>query len=173
MGHLHGVGGETTRPRLIDALKTSTFLSLFFFVVYGGTNWITAHRSDVGTWYFPWEMSIPFVPLMIIPYMSVDLFFFAAPFLCGSRVEMRTLARRIVLGITIAGIFFLAMPLKLGYPRPVVTGWLGAIYNPFLANNALTICSRRCTSHCGRFSPGTTSGIRADSRGGRCGFGSA
>lgn len=136
MGNLHGVGGETTRPRLIEALATAIGLSVYFSVVYGGTNWISAHRSDVGTWYFPWEMQIPFVPLMIIPYMSIDLFFFAAPFLCGSRAEMRTLARRILFGITIAGIFFLVVPLKLGYPRPVVTGWLGAIFNPFLANDA-------------------------------------
>jgi protein-tyrosine phosphatase/membrane-associated phospholipid phosphatase len=136
VGNLHGVGGATARPRLIEALATAIYTSVYFCVVYSSTNWIAAHRTDVGSWYFPWEMDIPFVPLMIIPYMSIDFFFFGAPFLCDSRAEMRTLARRILLGITIAGVFFLVMPLKLAYPRPVVTGWLGAIYNPFLANDA-------------------------------------
>ena len=99
-------------------------------VVYGGCNWITAHRSDVGTWYYSWERFIPFVPVMIIPYMSIDLFFVAAPFLCRSREELRMLARRIAFAILVAGAFFLLMPLKIGVSRvrkPV--GWTGAIFN--------------------------------------------
>ena len=48
-----------------------------FLVVYGGCNWITAQRHDVGTIFFEWERLIPFVPLMIVPYMSIDLFFVA------------------------------------------------------------------------------------------------
>ena len=55
-----------------------------FIVVYGACNWITAHRGDVGTWYYEWERRIPFVPVMIVPYMSIDLFFITAPFLCQS-----------------------------------------------------------------------------------------
>ena len=66
-------------------------------VVYGGCNWITAHRSDVGTWYYSWERFIPFVPVMIIPYMSINLFFVGGPFLCQSRNELRVLAQRIIL----------------------------------------------------------------------------
>ena len=55
-------------------------------VVYGGLrrsklDHLTAHRCRhlvlrLGAY-------IPFVPLMIIPYMSIDLFFAAAPFICS------------------------------------------------------------------------------------------
>src|SRR5208282_4247001 len=101
--------------------------SLIFMVVYGGCNWITAHRSDVGTWYYSWERFIPFVPVMIIPYMSIDLFFVAGPFLCRSREELRTLARRIAFAILFAGACFLLLPLKIAVARPQADGWMGAI----------------------------------------------
>jgi len=39
-------------------------------------------RANVPTLFFEWESAIPFVPLMIAPYMSIDLFFVGAPFLC-------------------------------------------------------------------------------------------
>jgi membrane-associated phospholipid phosphatase len=110
------------------AAITSTWLSVLFLVVYGATNDITALRHNVGTFYFSWEHYIPFVPLFIIPYMSIDLFFFFAPFICRNDVERRVLARRIAASILIAGICFLAFPLKFDWPRPHVAGCLGAIY---------------------------------------------
>lgn len=117
------------KPAKLAAVKTCAALSLLFVAVYGTCNWITAHRSDVGTWYYSWEKIIPFVPLMIVPYMSLDLFYAAAPFLCKSEDELRTLARRIVFAILVAGAFFLLMPLKMAVPRPQSGGWTGAIFN--------------------------------------------
>ncbi len=110
---------------------TSLLLSLLFLAVYGGTNWITTLRTDVGTWYFAWELAIPLVPLMIVPYMSIDLFFVAAPFLCQSEQEIRTFARRVTFAIFVAGTFFLLLPLQLGFPREPVAGWLGVIFDWF------------------------------------------
>src|ERR1043166_9991907 len=65
-----------------QALIASAGLSILFLVIYGGCNWITAQRIEIGSIYFQWERNIPFVPLLILPYMSIDLFFIAAPFLC-------------------------------------------------------------------------------------------
>lgn len=110
------------------ALRTSIGLSLLFLVVYEGTSWITSLRSDIGTWVYAWERWIPFVPLMIVPYFSIDLLFVAAPFLCADRRELRMLRRRVVLAILIAGACFLLMPLQLGHPRPEVEGWLGPVF---------------------------------------------
>jgi membrane-associated phospholipid phosphatase len=107
-------------------------LSLLFMVVYGGTSWITSLRSDVGTWYYSWERYIPFVPLMIIPYMSIDLFFFAAPFLCSSERELSLFSKRITLGILVAGCCFLVYPLRLAVERPAIGGWLGVIWDWFI-----------------------------------------
>ena len=116
------------RPTRKSAAATSAALSLLFVVVYGSCNWITAHRTDVGTWYYGWEKYIPFVPLMIVPYMSIDLFFVAAPFLCATKEELRVFARRIAFTILVAGGFFLAMPLKIGTPLPEPAGWTGTLF---------------------------------------------
>ncbi|MBX3179977.1 MAG: dual specificity protein phosphatase family protein [Candidatus Hydrogenedentes bacterium] len=77
--------------------------------------------------YFAWELQIPLITWFIIPYMSIDLFFVGAPFLCGDR-ERAVLAKRVTLGILIAGLFFMAMPLRLGYGRQEPDGALGAIF---------------------------------------------
>jgi predicted protein tyrosine phosphatase/membrane-associated phospholipid phosphatase len=113
------------------AAAASALLSLLFLVVYGSCNWITSQRANVGTFYFEWERHIPFVPWMILPYMSIDLFFITAPFLCRDERELRTLSKRIVLAIIVAGICFLLFPLRFAFERPPAAGWLGAIFNWF------------------------------------------
>ena len=97
-------------------------------VVYGSCSWITSHRSDVGTWYYSWESFIPFVPLMIIPYMSIFFFFVYGPFLCQSQNELRVLAQRITFAILVAGACFLLIPLRLSAMRPQPSDWTGAIF---------------------------------------------
>lgn len=113
------------------AALVSAALSLLFLVVYGTTNHLAGLRSDVGAWAYEWERRIPFVPLMIVPYMSIDLFFVAAPFLCRDRRELSILSRRIVLAILVAGAFFLIMPLRFSFERPPVSGALGAVFDWF------------------------------------------
>jgi protein-tyrosine phosphatase/membrane-associated phospholipid phosphatase len=125
MGHLHGV---SRAPRPLTAAATSISLSLLFVVVYGTTSWLASLRTDVPTWYFGWERYIPFVPWLIVPYMSIDLFFVAAPFLCADMSELRALRRRMTLAILVAGAFFVAMPLRFALPRPEPTDWTGPIF---------------------------------------------
>jgi protein-tyrosine phosphatase len=117
----------------LKALGASAGLSVLFLVVYGWCNWLTAQRHDVGTLYFEWERFIPFVPLMIVPYMSIDLFFVAAPFLCRSERELATLSKRILAAIAVAGICFLLFPLRFAFERPLASGWLGAVFDWFRA----------------------------------------
>ena len=122
---------ERRSARSTKALATSVRLSVLFLVVYGWCNWFTAQRTDVSTLFFEWERLIPFVPLMIVPYLSIDLFFVAAPFLCRSDRELAAFARRIVAAIVIAGICFLLFPLRFAFPRPHASGWLGEIFDWF------------------------------------------
>ncbi len=131
MGHLHGVRGAAGWGMTAAAAGTSALLSVLFLVMYGGCNWITGLRTDVGTWYFEWERHIPFVPLMVLPYMSIDLFFIAGPFLCRDKQELTTLRRRISFAIVAAAACFLLMPLRFTFERPESGGWLGAIFHMF------------------------------------------
>ncbi|MBI3862574.1 MAG: phosphatase PAP2/dual specificity phosphatase family protein [Planctomycetia bacterium] len=113
------------------ALVVSVGLSVLFLVVYSGTNWLTSLRSGVGTWRYAWEDSIPFVPWMIVPYMSIDLFFVIAPFLCRSRAELQIFASQIALAIVAAGTCFLLFPLRLAVEPPAVTGGVAVIFDWF------------------------------------------
>jgi len=115
----------------LKAFTVSAELSVLFLVVYSGCNWITGQRSHVGSFYFQWEHAIPFVPFMILPYMSIDLFFIAAPFLCRTEEELRIFSRRVIAAIIIAGVCFLLFPLRFAFPRPHANGWLGAVFGWF------------------------------------------
>jgi len=71
------------------------------------------------------------VPFFILPYMSIDLFYVAAPFLCRTERELSILAKRIATAIIIGGICFLIFPLRFAFERPHTGGWLGAIFDWF------------------------------------------
>ncbi len=135
MGNFHGITRTSGSRLAIEAAATSLGLSLLFVLVYSGTNWLASLRPNVGTWYFEWERWIPFVPLMVIPYMSIDLFFAAAPFLCTDRSELKTFRRRIAFVIVVAGVCFLVAPLQLGIARPRLEGWIGTAFGWFFAND--------------------------------------
>ena len=134
MGNVHRLG--CTQDMRAKALLTSAGLSILFLVVYGGCNWITSSRSGVGTFYFEWERDIPFVPFLILPYMSIDLFFIAAPFLCRTNEQLRVFSQRVTAAILVAGICFLLFPLRFAFPRPHSDGWTGALFDWFRAIDA-------------------------------------
>ncbi len=124
------------QPKRSKALAFSVGLSILFLIVYGGCNWITARRANVGTFYFEWERAIPFVPFFILPYMSIDLFFVVAPFLCRTNHELSIFAKRIASAIVVAGICFLLFPLRFAFPRPHADGFLGSIFDWFRGMDA-------------------------------------
>jgi membrane-associated phospholipid phosphatase len=136
MGNVHRLSGAPNRslgevPSFGRAALTSAGLSLLFLVVYGGCNWLSARRGVVATINFEWEQRIPFLPLMIPPYMSIDLFFLAAPFLCRNERELSLFSKRTAAAIVVAGSFFLLLPFRFAYPRPHPSGWLGALFDWF------------------------------------------
>ena len=122
----------THRPSLAATLWL-VVLGPGFFLVYGWCNDFTAHRTNVSSFYFAWERKIPFVPVMILPYMSIDLLFAGSFFLCRSRDELRTHGWRIALAILLSAVGFILFPLRYGWPRPPVDGLLGAVFAPLNA----------------------------------------
>jgi membrane-associated phospholipid phosphatase len=124
MGNVH----RFDRPSRLLSGATALALSLLFVMVYGLASWLTSLRADAGTWAFNWERSLPFVSWLIVPYMSLDLFFVAAPFLCRERTELLVFRRRMAVTILFAGAMFLLVPLRFAFPRPVPTDWTAAIF---------------------------------------------
>ena len=129
---------EQERGKKVNARSflVSAGLSILFLIVYGSCNWISSRRAHVGTFYFEWERTIPFVPFFILPYMSIDLFFVVAPFLCRSDRELSVLAKRIATAIVIAGICFLFFPLRFAFPRQHADGWVGELFDWFRGMDA-------------------------------------
>ena len=125
MGNVHGLDRP---PRLLRG-AAAVALSLLFVVIYGFAGWLTSLRGGVGTWAFEWERSLPFVPWLILPYMSLDVFFVAAPFLCRERAELLVFCRRMTMAIVIAGTMFVLMPLQFAFPRPMPSDWTAAIFH--------------------------------------------
>src|SRR3954452_25163402 len=113
------------------AVAVSVGLSVLFLVVYGSCNWMSEHRANVGVFYFEWERLIPFVSFLIIPYLSIDLFFVGAPFLCRDERELRTFSLRVSTAIVVAGICFLILPLRFAFSRPSAPGWSGLLFDGF------------------------------------------
>ena len=116
------------KPSRSTAAWTAASLSLLFVIVYKSTNWLASQHSDLSAWYYEWESYIPFVPWTVIPYMSIDLLFIAAPFFCRTRNELRTLSRQIVFATLTAGAFFLLLPLEMAGPRPLPHDWTRPIF---------------------------------------------
>jgi membrane-associated phospholipid phosphatase len=124
MGHVQRIARP---PRALSA-AVALWLSAQFITVYGATAWLTSLRADVATWSFEWERSLPLVAWLIVPYMSLDLFFVAAPFLCADRVELGALRRRMTAAILTAGAVFAVMPLQYAFDRPQPRDWSAPIF---------------------------------------------
>ena len=99
-------------------------VSGWFAIVYGGANWLTAHREARVRVHFAAELQIPLIPAFTLVYMSIYLLFLAAPFVLRTRREITTLAIAQALAITVAGVCFLLIPAQLAF-HPAADAELG------------------------------------------------
>ena len=104
------------------------FLAPFFFLVYGTANQLTALSDSVPSIMFSWEKSIPFIPEMIVPYMSLDLLFGFSFLLAKTREEIQRHAVRLLFVISFSALLFLLFPLHFSLEKPFIEGWTKGIY---------------------------------------------
>lgn len=97
-----------------------------FAVVYGGCNWLTAHRSHIGHYYLAWELQIPFMPNMIWLYHSI-LLLFLVPMLVFKRAQVTALGRAFASVTLLGGLCFLLFPGVAGFTRPDYSGESGLL----------------------------------------------
>jgi membrane-associated phospholipid phosphatase len=100
------------------ALVLSFANTLWFVLVYGGMDALTARRSFRVPVHFPAELAIPFVPAMTLFYMSIYLLFWMAPFVLRTRREFRALVTTLAFAIFCGGIGFLLFPADLAFAQP-------------------------------------------------------
>jgi protein-tyrosine phosphatase len=110
------------------ALAWLAFLGPFFFLTYGFATWAAAQRTDVPSIVFDWERALPFWAWTILPYWSIDLLYGLSLFVCSSRRELDTHAKRLLTAQLVAVAFFLAIPLRFSFAQPAVGGVWGAMF---------------------------------------------
>jgi membrane-associated phospholipid phosphatase len=93
-------------------------VTVWFGIVYGGADWITAQRAARIRIHLDAELSIPLIPWFTLGYMSIYLLFAIAPFVLRTRRELNRLALAQALTILVASIGFLLVPAQLAFPPP-------------------------------------------------------
>jgi len=111
---------------------SASWLSGLFIVLYGACNNFVSIQNRAQVIRFHWETSIPFIAWMIIPYMSLDLFFVLAPLLAKTKKEIRLIENRIGLSILLSCLGFFVVPLKCISAKPEVSGAVGWVFSNFL-----------------------------------------
>ena len=102
------------------AVAWLAFLGPFFFVSYGFANWIASRHVGVPAIVFEWEHAIPFWPWTIVPYWIIDLLYGLSLFVCASKGELDTHAKRLLTAQLVAVFCFIAFPYHFTFDRPQV-----------------------------------------------------
>lgn len=117
-----------TWGRLTAGLAGALRVSLVFFPVYIGCSAVTAARAAHWHPYASWELGIPFVPFMIVPYLSMFVLFVLPP-LQLDEPELRALTARLIVGSLLGGLVFLALPAEMGFATHDDAGRWQGIYS--------------------------------------------
>lgn len=125
MEHNQRLGSLTAARPWRRAALWLALLGPIFFASYGFANWWTSRLPQVPSVVFAWEKHIPFWDWTILPYMSIDAFYAVSLFMCTSRAELDTHARRLLAATLISVTGFLLFPLQCTFVRPATSGFNG------------------------------------------------
>ena len=143
MGHLHRQPGDAS----LNAMTSNTTaearpwgratlwlagLGILFFSSYNAANWLASQRAYVPSIVFSWEAGIPYWSCTIVPYWSIDLFYCVSLFICNTRRELDTHARRLLAVQLLSVAIFVLVPLRCTFVRPETTGLFGAMLDALL-----------------------------------------
>jgi membrane-associated phospholipid phosphatase len=103
-------------------------LAPFFYVTYGSANWLASLRTDVPSIVFDWERQIPFLGWTIIPYWSINAFYGLSLFVCATKHELDTHARRLLTAQIVAVLCFILFPLRFTFAQPETHGVAGFLF---------------------------------------------
>jgi len=91
-------------------------VGLVFFIVYPSTNWLAGLRGNALSLFFTWELRLPLVPQFVWFYLSMYVLFALPPFFLPPGA-LKKLAKGLITTTCLAGVFFLVVPARLGFPR--------------------------------------------------------
>ena len=112
-----------------QAFRWLLVLGSFFLTSYGLANWLASRQNGVISIVYDWEKHIPFFAWSIIPYWIIDLLYAASPFVCKTKDELNTHAKRLLSAQIIAVLIFILFPLKFAFNRPPMEGLSGLLFD--------------------------------------------
>ncbi len=135
--------------------------TLWFWLIYGGANFLTARRTLRLRDHLEVEERLPFIPTAVVVYMSIYILFWAAPFILRTRRELRALGITLAFVTLCGGICFLLFPAELDFSVPQDLGvcaelfrfadWLNLDYNqvPSLHVAMTVVCTAAFATRAG------------------------
>jgi hypothetical protein len=102
---------------LAESLLAALLLPPALLLIYGLCGWYTHARNFVPILRFDWETHIPFIPQLVIPYLSLHTLLIAAIFFCATRTDLRILLKRTTLVTLLSAVGFILLPLGLEFPN--------------------------------------------------------
>ena len=103
------------RERIVAYGRFLAIFCLLFFPVYIAGGWVASRTDHPLALYLDSELAIRFVPAMVWAYLSLYPLFLL-PLFHLNVVQLSGLSRQSVLVILVAGIAFITIPAKLGFP---------------------------------------------------------
>ncbi|NBV05850.1 MAG: inositol phosphorylceramide synthase [Proteobacteria bacterium] len=105
------------KKHLLSFSKATLVNFLIFFAVYPTLNSYSDGR-ELNRMYFTWEISIPLIDWMILPYLSMNLFFLVPLFFIRTK-KISQLSMACIISTISAGLIFYFYPCQLGFIREV------------------------------------------------------
>ncbi len=113
-------------------LLASLYCMLLFQLGYATAAIYASRLAFVPAFTFSFERCIPFIPWMIVPYMSSGLFFALVPFFCRNRAELWGYAQRFSFITVVSICCFFIFPLRFSFERPAVENPALGLFFTFL-----------------------------------------
>ncbi|KQX01116.1 hypothetical protein ASC94_00205 [Massilia sp. Root418] len=113
-------------PSMRERVAQLVLNGALFGLCYPLANHLAARAGVTRSVALPWDAALPFVPWMVLPYMTSGLLFALSFLLAESRAGLSALSRRVAFATVAACLVFAAFPVRFGFERPAVDAALPA-----------------------------------------------
>lgn len=113
-------------PSMRERVTQLAFNGALFGLCYPLTNHLAERAGATRSAALPWDAAVPFLPWMVLPYMTSGLLFGLSFLLADSRAALSALSRRVAFSTVAACLVFAVFPLRFSTLRPAVEAPLPA-----------------------------------------------
>lgn len=103
------------------------FLAIFASV-YAGASRLAGLRGELPRLYLPFELDLPFIPVLSLLYLTGPLVLAAAPFVLRTWRDITPLFLTLTAETLVAGLCFLLFPVEQAYPPRTASGLWGEVF---------------------------------------------